>query len=300
MDIVDIAGRGPVLRGPGGQARRRGDRGPRLPRIRSDRGARARGRLCGQISPWNYPLLQASWKLAPALASGNTVVVKPSELTPLSTIRLFELLDELSASTVRSRRISCWVPETDRRSQSWPSSNDVDHRSRSPAASHSGRDVMRAAAGNVKKIALELGGKNPNIVFADADLPSARSIYALLAVFLHAGQVCSAGARLLVEASTPRRVRRLSWLSGQDASGWATGATTRNRERPPHLRCSPGQGGDDTWPLRARIRRHDCSSAALVPDDPDLARRLLLPADDPHRLSTRECESSRRRSSVRS
>lgn len=152
--------------------------------------------VCGQISPWNYPLLQASWKLAPALAAGNTIVVKPAELTPLTTIRIFELMDEVGfPAGVANLVLGAGVPVGAELS----SNPDVDLISFTGGI-ETGQQVMRTAADTVKKIALELGGKNPNIVFADADFGHAVD-YALLAVFLHAGQVCSAGARLLVESS---------------------------------------------------------------------------------------------------
>jgi betaine-aldehyde dehydrogenase len=152
--------------------------------------------VCGQISPWNYPLLQASWKLAPALAAGNTIVVKPAELTPLTTIRVFELMEQVGFPPgVANLVLGPGVPVGAELS----THTDVDLISFTGGI-ETGQQVMRAAADSVKKIALELGGKNPNIVFADADLDVAVD-YALLAVFLHAGQVCSAGARLLVESS---------------------------------------------------------------------------------------------------
>jgi betaine-aldehyde dehydrogenase len=150
--------------------------------------------VCVQISPWNYPLLQASWKLAPALAAGCTVVVKPSELTPLTTIRLFEVLDDLDlppgvANLVLGAGADVGAPlVVDPRVDMVSFTGGLE----------TGRGVMADAAATVKKVALELGGKNPNIVFADADLDAALD-YALLAAFLHSGQVCSAGARLLVE-----------------------------------------------------------------------------------------------------
>jgi betaine-aldehyde dehydrogenase len=150
--------------------------------------------VCVQISPWNYPLLQASWKLAPALAAGDTVVVKPSELTPLSTLKCFELLEELDlpagvANLVLGDGATVGAALT--------ASGDVDLISFTGGVA-TGERVMRAAAGNLTRVALELGGKNPNIVFADAAFDTAVD-HALMAVFLHAGQVCSAGARLLVE-----------------------------------------------------------------------------------------------------
>ncbi len=150
--------------------------------------------VCALITPWNYPLLQASWKVAPALAAGNTVVLKPSEVTPLSTVRLVELCAEAGVpagvvNLVLGRGPTVGAPLAE--------SPDVDLVSFTGGLA-TGKRIMRAASGNVKKVALELGGKNPNIVFADADLETAID-YALTAVFLHAGQVCSAGARLLVQ-----------------------------------------------------------------------------------------------------
>ncbi len=151
--------------------------------------------VCGQILPWNYPLLQAAWKIAPALAAGNTIVVKPSEITPLTTLRLTELLAELDVppgvvNTVLGpgATVGAELAESDR----------VDLISFTGGVA-TGKAIMRAAAGNVKRLALELGGKNPHIVFADADFEAAVD-YALNGVFFHAGQICSAGARLLVEA----------------------------------------------------------------------------------------------------
>lgn len=175
--------------------------------------------VCAQISPWNYPLLQMSWKLAPALAAGNTVVVKPSELTPLTTIRCFELLDRAGLPPGVANLVLGPGPTV---GAELAASDEVDLVSFTGGIA-TGREIMKAAAGNVKKIALELGGKNPNIVFADADLEVAVD-YALLAVFLHAGQVCSAGARLLVQetlhdefvARVVERARRIRLGNGFD------------------------------------------------------------------------------------
>ena len=150
--------------------------------------------VCAQISPWNYPLLQASWKLAPALAAGNTIVVKPSELTPLSTIRCFELLAELDLPAGVTNLVLGGGATV---GAALTASADVDLISFTGGVA-TGERVMRAASGNLTRVALELGGKNPNIVFADAAFDTAVD-HALTAVFLHAGQVCSAGARLLVE-----------------------------------------------------------------------------------------------------
>jgi betaine-aldehyde dehydrogenase len=152
--------------------------------------------VCGLITPWNYPLLQTSWKVAPALAAGNTFVLKPSELTPSTAIRLMRLLDEAGlpagvANLVLGAGAVVGAP--------LGVHQDVDLISFTGGLA-TGRALMAAASATVKRVCLELGGKNPNVVFADADFATAVD-FALTAVFLHSGQVCSAGARLIVEES---------------------------------------------------------------------------------------------------
>ncbi|MBT2540738.1 aldehyde dehydrogenase family protein [Streptomyces sp. ISL-44] len=152
--------------------------------------------VCALITPWNYPLLQTAWKVAPALAAGNTFVLKPSELTPHTAIHLMRLLAEAGLPGGAANLVLGAGPEAGAPLADHP---DVDLLSFTGGL-QTGRRLMVAAAGTVKKVALELGGKNPNIVFADADFEAAVDM-ALTAVFLHSGQVCSAGARLLVEDS---------------------------------------------------------------------------------------------------
>lgn len=157
--------------------------------------------VCGLITPWNYPLLQASWKVAPALAAGNAFVLKPSELTPSTAIHLMRLLEEAGlpggvANLVLGAGATAGAPLAVH-----PGVDMVSF----TGGLVTGRRVMAEAAFTVKKVALELGGKNPNIVFADADLEAAID-NAVTAVFLHSGQVCSAGARLIVEESIHDRV----------------------------------------------------------------------------------------------
>ncbi len=152
--------------------------------------------VCTLITPWNYPLLQTSWKVAPALAAGNSFVLKPSELTPATAIHLMKLLDEAGvppgvANLVLGSGAEAGAPLVED-----PRVDLVSFTGGLPT----GKRIMAAASETVKKVSLELGGKNPNIVFADADLETALD-FALTAVFLHSGQVCSAGARLLVEES---------------------------------------------------------------------------------------------------
>lgn len=151
--------------------------------------------VCGLITPWNYPLLQAAWKIAPALGAGNTVVIKPSNLTPLTTHHFTQLVAELDLPPGVFNLVTGGAGVGAELAESL----DVDLVSFTGGA-YAGESIMKAATGNFKRIGLELGGKNPNIVFADADLDAAVD-YALNAAFFHAGQVCSAGSRLMIEDS---------------------------------------------------------------------------------------------------
>ena len=150
--------------------------------------------VCAMVTPWNYPLLQASWKVAPALAAGCTFVLKPSELTPSTSVHLVRLLAEAGLPDGVAGLVLGTGPAVGGPLVEDPRVDMVSF----TGGLATGRSVMAAAASTVKKVALELGGKNPNVVFADADLEAAVDM-ALTAVFLHSGQVCSAGARLVVE-----------------------------------------------------------------------------------------------------
>ncbi|HSE55014.1 MAG TPA: aldehyde dehydrogenase family protein, partial [Nocardioidaceae bacterium] len=150
--------------------------------------------VCSLITPWNYPLLQTSWKVAPAIAAGNTFVLKPSELTPSTAVWLMKALTKAGvpsgvANLVLGSGAEVGAPLTE--------APEVDLVSFTGGL-ETGRRIMAAASATVKKVALELGGKNPNVVFADADFDAAVD-NALTAIFLDSGQVCSAGARLVVE-----------------------------------------------------------------------------------------------------
>lgn len=161
--------------------------------------------VCAMITPWNYPLLQASWKVAPALAAGNTFVIKPSEVTPMSTVHLVKLLAEAGLPAGVANLVTGAGDPVGARLSEHP---DVDLVSFTGGLA-SGTKVAQAAAPGVKKVALELGGKNPNVVFADAcatDEGFDTAVdQALNAAFIHSGQVCSAGARLIIEASVKDR-----------------------------------------------------------------------------------------------
>ncbi|HEX7537364.1 MAG TPA: aldehyde dehydrogenase family protein [Dermatophilaceae bacterium] len=150
--------------------------------------------VCALITPWNYPLMQTSWKVAPALLAGNTFVLKPSELTPSTAILLMQVLEEAGLPAGVANLVLGAGAEVGAVLAEDP---DVDLVSFTGGLA-TGRSVMAAAAQTVKRVALELGGKNPNIIFADADFETAVDL-ALTAIFLHSGQVCSAGARLIVQ-----------------------------------------------------------------------------------------------------
>jgi acyl-CoA reductase-like NAD-dependent aldehyde dehydrogenase len=150
--------------------------------------------IVGLIVPWNFPLNIASWKLGPALACGNTIVLKPAELTPLSALRLAELVREagipegvvnvlFGKGSVVGQRL---VEHPDVAKVGFTGSTEV------------GRKVMEGAAGTIKRVTLELGGKSANVIFADADLEKAAAA-APYAVFDNAGQDCCARSRILVE-----------------------------------------------------------------------------------------------------
>ncbi|MEO6827905.1 MAG: aldehyde dehydrogenase family protein [Microbacteriaceae bacterium] len=149
--------------------------------------------VCSMITPWNYPLLQVSWKVAPALLTGNTFVLKPSELTPSTAILLMKTLTEAGLPAGVANLVTGTGVEVGSVLSSDPRVDLVSF----TGGLNTGKTIMAAGAATVKRVALELGGKNPNIVFADADFETVVD-HILTAVFLHSGQVCSAGARLLI------------------------------------------------------------------------------------------------------
>lgn len=150
--------------------------------------------VCGQIIPWNFPLLMAAWKLGPALACGNTCVLKPAEQTPLSALRLAELLQEAGLPPGVVNVVTGFGPTAGAAIAEHAGVDKVAF----TGSTEVGRLIQRAAAGNLKSVSLELGGKSPNIVFADADL-SAAVQGAIGGIFFNQGEVCCAGSRLFVE-----------------------------------------------------------------------------------------------------
>lgn len=150
--------------------------------------------VVGAITCWNYPLVMNAQKMAPALAAGNTLVLKPADLTPLSTIMLFECLEQAGFPPGVANLVtgpgSVVGDEISR--------NELVDKVAFTGGTETGIAIMKNAADTVKKLSLELGGKSPNIVFADADFETAVD-YALFAIFANQGEVCSAGSRLLLQ-----------------------------------------------------------------------------------------------------
>lgn len=152
--------------------------------------------VCGLITPWNYPTLMVAWKLAPALAAGNTVVLKPAEQTPLSALYLADLALEVGFPPGVLNVIPGYGREAGAALAAHPGVDKVGF----TGSTETGRRIVEASAGNLKKVSLELGGKAANIVFDDADLDRAIP-GAFWALFGNNGQSCTAGARLYVHRS---------------------------------------------------------------------------------------------------
>jgi phenylacetaldehyde dehydrogenase len=152
--------------------------------------------VVGQIIPWNFPLIMAAWKLAPALAVGCTCVLKPAEQTPLTALRLGELIQEAGFPDGVVNIVAGFGETAGASLAAHP---DVD-KIAFTGSTEVGRLIANAATGNLKKVSLELGGKSPNVVFADADLNAAIPGSAS-AIFFNQGQICTAGSRLFVHKS---------------------------------------------------------------------------------------------------
>ncbi|MFZ3217451.1 MAG: aldehyde dehydrogenase family protein [Candidatus Acidiferrales bacterium] len=150
--------------------------------------------VVGQIIPWNFPLLMAAWKLGPALAAGCTIILKPAEQTPLTALRLGELIQEAG---IPDGVVNIIPGYGETAGAALAAHMDVD-KVAFTGSTEVGKLILKAAAGNLKKVSLELGGKSPNIIFDDADLDSAIPGSAS-AIFFNQGQCCCAGSRLYVE-----------------------------------------------------------------------------------------------------
>lgn len=152
--------------------------------------------VCGLITPWNYPLLMSVWKLAPALAAGNSVVIKPATVTPLSTVKLFEIMERKGMPAGAANLV---MGSGGTVGTTLAESKDVDLIAFT-GSTEVGQSIGRGAMSNVKRIGLELGGKSPYVIFADADLENTVE-WAMFGIFYNQGEVCSATSRILVEES---------------------------------------------------------------------------------------------------
>jgi acyl-CoA reductase-like NAD-dependent aldehyde dehydrogenase len=179
--------------------------------------------VCGQIIPWNFPLLMAAWKLAPALACGNTVVLKPAEQTPLTALRLAELVAEAGFPPGVVNVVPGYGPTAGAALAAHPGVDKIAF----TGSTEVGRLIQKAAAGNLKSVSLELGGKSPNIVFADADIDAAVQ-GAIRGIFFNQGEVCCAGSRLFVEeAAHDHFVEALAGFAGALKQGDPLDASTQ-------------------------------------------------------------------------
>jgi betaine-aldehyde dehydrogenase len=150
--------------------------------------------VCGQIIPWNFPLLMAAWKLAPALAAGNTVVLKPAEQTPVGAMELAKLIQEAGFPEGVVNIVPGYGETAGAALAAHPGIDKIAF----TGSTEVGKLIAKTAADNLTKVSLELGGKAPNIVFADSDLDQAVA-GAMMGIFYNQGQVCCAGSRLFVE-----------------------------------------------------------------------------------------------------
>ncbi|MFN8017694.1 MAG: aldehyde dehydrogenase family protein [Acidimicrobiales bacterium] len=176
--------------------------------------------VCAQVTPWNYPMMMAVWKIAPALAAGNTVVLKPSDTTPVSTVRLAELAAEVLPPGVLN--VICGDRDTGAALVAHPTPQMVSI----TGSVRAGMEVMRAASDDLKNVHLELGGKAPVIVFDDADVAAAAEAIAIAGYF-NAGQDCTAATRVIAQAGV---AADLAAALAEQAAGTTTAAPpTRTR-----------------------------------------------------------------------
>ena len=238
--------------------------------------------------PWNYPLLMSVWKLAPALAAGCAVVLKPDPLTPLSVLRLAELAAEVGFPAGVVNIVPGDGPTTGSYLVRHPGVDKVAF----TGSTRTGGEIMRLASDPIKRVTLELGGKSPNLVFADANLADAIPA-SVWAIYVAAGQSCEARSRLLVEKSIyDDVVEQVTELSQRVKVGDPLDAETQMGSL---ISTRPPREGARLRRRRARRRRRGHDRRC----DRRRARRVL-PADGDRRDRQRPVALRRRRSSARS
>jgi acyl-CoA reductase-like NAD-dependent aldehyde dehydrogenase len=240
--------------------------------------------VVGQIVPWNFPLMFTSWKLGPALAAGNTVVLKPSELTPLSSLRMAELIVD-AGFPPGVVNIVPGAAEAGARIASHPGIGLVSF----TGSTATGRTIVEASAGNLKRVHLELGGKGANIIFGDADLEAAVNGSAF-AIYHNQGQACIAGSRLLLQediadefldrfVALSRRIRVGDPKNDRTQMGPLTSRVHRDRVLA-HLASATEEGAT-------------VLTGGVPPADPELAAGMyveptVVDADPRHRIACEE------------
>jgi aldehyde dehydrogenase (NAD+)/betaine-aldehyde dehydrogenase len=224
--------------------------------------------VVGSIVPWNFPLMFTSWKLGPALAAGNATVLKAAELTPMTSLRLAELIAGVGFPPGVVNIVPGYGHVAGARLAEHPDVGKLSF----TGSTETGRKVVAASAGNLKRLQLELGGKGANIVFADADIPAAVRGSAF-AIFHNQGQACIAGSRLLLHeaiaaqfldafTATARRIRIGHPLDAATQLGPLTSAMHRDRVTG-HLKAAVDGGAT-------------ILSGGMPPSDPSLARGYYL------------------------
>lgn len=224
--------------------------------------------VVGQIVPWNFPIMFTSWKLGPALAAGNTVVMKPSELVPLSTLRLCELISEVGFPPGVVNVVPGYGHTAGARIAEHPDVAKISF----TGSTATGQSIVRASAGNLKRVQLELGGKGANVVYDDANLDAAIAGSAF-AIFHNQGQACIAGSRLLLhEAVADEFLERFLALAGSIKLGdpLAPGTEMGPLTSPDHrdrvlsyVKIAQDQGGE-------------VLTGGKAPDDPSLANGCYI------------------------
>ena len=215
--------------------------------------------VCAAVTPWNYPMMMAVWKPAPALAAGNTMVLKPSDTTPVSTLLMAELMSHYLPPGVFN--VICGDRDTGRALVAHPVPQMVSI----TGSVRAGLEVAAAAADDLKRVHLELGGKAPVIVFDDVDPPVKAAEAIAIAGYFNAGQDCTAATRVLAAPGVARRIRHRAGRAGQEPDGGRARGSRRRlrpaeqrqpagpglRIRQPAARSCPGAGGRQSGPVTA-------------------------------------------------
>src|SRR4026207_1235975 len=229
--------------------------------------------VCGQIIPWNFPLLMAAWKLAPALAAGNTIVLKPAEQTPVGAMELAKLIQEAGFPEGVVNIVPGYGETAGAALASHPGIDKVAF----TGSTEVGKLIAKSAAENLTKVSLELGGKAPNMVFADSDLDQAVA-GAVMGIFYNQGQVWCAGCRLFVEESVKEEfLGKLSERAGRIAVGDPMNKATQmgpqvseeqlNRIKG-YVDVARGEGATDLTGGKPRSADAACASARRGPLPP--------------------------------